>query len=75
MAMATTFAGMEPKVLCAINHWTSKTLPQAPAENFYIEADILNEMRMSEDFQEGAAAFHDEVTYRNKTSAAITNQF
>lgn len=59
LAMAGTLAGMAPKVLSSIKRWTAQTLPRAPAESFYAEVAVINDMAASEDFREGATAFRE----------------
>ena len=59
MAMATKLAAMSPRVLASIKDWTLKTLPKSPAETFYPEMAVIQDMMESEDFKEGIAAFHE----------------
>ena len=55
--VATTLAGMAPKVLAAIKRWAAQTTPKAPSEVFSVEAALVAEMNASEDFREGVASF------------------
>jgi len=57
MDYAEQLAGAAPMVLRAIKRWTLETLPKAPAESFYPDMGIVQEMGASEDFKEGASAF------------------
>jgi len=57
MQMATTVAGMAPKVLAAMKRWTAQTTPRAPAEIFSVEAAVVGAMMASNDLKEGIASF------------------
>jgi enoyl-CoA hydratase/carnithine racemase len=59
IGMATTLAGMAPKVLASIKRWTARTTPRAPSEIFSVEAAVVADMMASDDFKEGVASFRE----------------